>query len=870
MKRSTLFFFVLCLVFAAAFVATAGRSATARLQANDGGSSRVQQIPSMAFDGTARRSAVSALAKPSARLDSQLEAIKRSFAKSGNTAALQTARGALLRVRGGAVLVEIQTAPGRRTEAVRGLEAIGVRVHSWYADLLAAYAPPSSLDRLADVPGVQRASATPPIWTDEVTSEGVAETNASAWQAAGYDGTGVKIGVIDGGFIGYAALLGGELPAAANVVAWGAGSGGSENGGTDHGTAVAEIVHDVAPGAKLYIARVDTEVDIGNAKDWMVSQGVKVINTSLGWPSWGPGDGTGQVDTIVSNAVGSGVFWASSSGNDRRGHWMGDFTDANSNAALNWDGSSSEFNTFGANQGWVLSGVLRWNDSWTNASQDYDLILCQWTGSAWAKIAQSANYQDGAAGRTPYEEIAVIAPADAVYGWVVTRYSATQTAVDFDLFTKNLNLDDPANPNPHFYDHARSITVPGDNPSSGFMAAGAVGRSPGFAQEDYSSEGPTKDNRTAPECAAPASVTTATYPAFAGTSASSPHLAALAALVRQAYPSYTPAQVETYLENSAAIDMGAPGPDNQFGYGRLLLPTAPGTHTPPTVTSPNGGETWLVGSNHNITWSTGNGGNVTIELSRNNGSGWETLFASTANDGSESWTVDGAVTTQALVRISNGNGSDTSNASFSISATPGDTTPPAVAASGYDAAWHNHPVTLTLTATDTESGVRCIWWSRNDDPSRYQLLGSSGQLTVKAPDDHSWDGDNAILYYGEDHAGNCPDPVSTHCHVKIDTRRPTTKAPYAASVVRYRTATLRYKVVDLAPNGVKANVTIRIKTLGGRTVKTLRYANRAVNLTLAATFRCTLAKKTYRFSVYATDAAGNAQAKVGSNKLIVK
>jgi len=862
------------------------------------------------------------------------------------------------------VLVEIQTAPSRRAEAVGGLEAIGVRVHSWYADLLAAYAPPSSLDRLADVPGVQRASATPPIWTDEVTSEGVAETNASAWQAAGYDGTGVKIGIIDGGFIGYAALLGGELPAAANVVAWGAGSGGSENGGTDHGTAVAEIVHDVAPGAKLYIARVDTEVDIGNAKDWMVSQGVKVINTSLGWPSWGPGDGTGQVDTIVSNAVGSGVFWASSSGNDRRGHWMGDFTDANSNGALNWDGSSSEFNTFGANQGWVLSGVLRWNDSWTNASQDYDLILCQWTGSAWAKIAQSANYQDGAAGRTPYEEIAVTAPANAVYGWVVTRYSATQTAVDFDLFTKNLNLDDPANPNPHFYDHARSITVPGDNPSSGFMAAGAVGRSPGFAQEDYSSEGPTKDNRTAPECAAPASVTTATYPAFAGTSASSPHLAALAALVRQAYPSYTPAQVETYLENSAAIDMGAPGPDNQFGYGRLLLPTAPGTHTPPTVTSPNGGETWLVGSNHTITWSTGNGGNVTIELSRNNGSGWETLFATTANDGSESWTVSGAVTSQALVRISNGNGSDSSNASFTISAAAvaptvtspnggetwlvgsshaiawstgnggnvkielsrnngaswetlfastandgseswtvsgaatiqakvrisnvsgtdssdasftievpsSDTTPPAVTASGYDAAWHNHGVTLTLTASDAESGVRCIWWSRNDDPSRYQLLGYSGQLTVKAPADHSWDGDNAILYYGEDNAGNYPDPVTTHCHVKIDTRKPTTKAPYAASVVRYRTATLRYKVVDARPGSPTASGTIKVKNRAGKVVKTLTFTAKPVNTLLRGRFTVprTWRVGTYRFYVYAKDAAGNAQASVGSNRLIVK
>jgi hypothetical protein len=294
---------------------------------------------SWGFDGSALRSTLLPLVapsvKPPARLDSQLDAIRRSFAKSGQRVALQTARESLVPVRDGAVLVEIQTAPGRRGEAVRGLEAIGVRVHSWYANLLAAYAPPTCLDRLSGVAGVQRAAAAQPMWTDEVTSQGVAETNANAWQAAGYDGTGAKIGIIDVGFTGYTSLLGGELPASGDVVAWGAGSGGGENGGNIHGTAVAEIVHDVAPGAKLYIARVATVTDIGNAKDWMVAQGVKVINTSLGRPEWGPGDGSGQANTIVAGAVSSGVFWACSAGNDRQSHWMGDFTDADSNGVLN-------------------------------------------------------------------------------------------------------------------------------------------------------------------------------------------------------------------------------------------------------------------------------------------------------------------------------------------------------------------------------------------------------------------------------------------------------------------------------------------------------------------------------------------------------
>ena len=48
---------------------------------------------------------------------------------------------------------------------------------------------------------------------DVVTGEEIAAMNAAGYTNAGYDGTGVKIGIIDGGFAGYAARLGTELPA---------------------------------------------------------------------------------------------------------------------------------------------------------------------------------------------------------------------------------------------------------------------------------------------------------------------------------------------------------------------------------------------------------------------------------------------------------------------------------------------------------------------------------------------------------------------------------------------------------------------------------------------------------------------------------
>jgi len=90
-----------------------------------------------------------------------------------------------------------------------------------------------------------------------------------------------------------------------------------------------------------------------------------------------------------------------------------------------------------------------------------------------------------------------------------------------------------------------------------------------------------------------------------------------------------------------------------------------------TVTSPNGGENWEVGSSHNITWSSfGSVGNIKIQYSIDNGNSWDTVINSSANDGSYAWTVPNETSSQALVRISeasDGSPADISNAVFFIS-----------------------------------------------------------------------------------------------------------------------------------------------------------------------------------------------------------
>jgi len=89
-----------------------------------------------------------------------------------------------------------------------------------------------------------------------------------------------------------------------------------------------------------------------------------------------------------------------------------------------------------------------------------------------------------------------------------------------------------------------------------------------------------------------------------------------------------------------------------------------------TLISPNGGESWEVGTSRSIQWvSTGSVGDVKIEYSTDNGSSWSIVSSSASNTGNYSWTVPTVESTNCLVRISEaGDGSplDTSDAVFTI------------------------------------------------------------------------------------------------------------------------------------------------------------------------------------------------------------
>lgn len=103
-----------------------------------------------------------------------------------------------------------------------------------------------------------------------------------------------------------------------------------------------------------------------------------------------------------------------------------------------------------------------------------------------------------------------------------------------------------------------------------------------------------------------------------------------------------------------------------------------------------------------------------------------------------------------------------------------------------------------------------------------------------------------------------------------DTIAPRPTAPSAASVVKGKTATLKYQINDPSPNLGTATATIKIKNAAGKVVKTIKSGPKPVNAPQKATFTCKLAKGKYKFFVSAVDAAGNTSTVMASNRLTVR
>ena len=465
--------------------------------------------------------------------------------------------------------VRVELLAARPAEARALVTRHGGRVEASHRGVIEAVVPTQSLRALAQSGAVRVVREPAQPVPESVRGQGALSTGATAWHRSGAHGEGVKVAVVDLGFDGYArSQANGDLPLSSVRVNF-CGSGGFQ--ATSHGTAVAEIVAEVAPAADLYLVCVRNAAGLGLAVSYARARGIKIVNHSVSWFNTSRGDGTGAAGTpegIVAAARAAGILWVNAAGNRAQQHWSGSFVDSNANGWSEY-APGDEGNTIVVPAGSYVCAALKWDD-WPASAEDYDLYLTRSPGGAI--VSRSRSPQTGL--EPPSEHACALnrATVAQTYAIGIKAHRVTGRPVRFDLFVY-------PGPNLEHRVAEGSVTEPGTSP-----AALSVGAACWLDNrlEDYSSQGPTIDARTKPDLIGPDSVASFSFgpssacgvSGFAGTSAAAPHVAAAAALVKQANPGFGPDELQAYLQERA-LDLGPVGRDSAFGGGVLTLGAAP-------------------------------------------------------------------------------------------------------------------------------------------------------------------------------------------------------------------------------------------------------------------------------------------------------
>jgi len=454
------------------------------------------------------------------------------------------------------------------SELEADLADLGGRVTYSYGDVVYAEVPADSLSELKDISAFDYASPQQmlkPAFLDskgEVVSEGVEAIRVKRLHDAGLRGKGIKVGILDFGFERYNELVErGELPAAAAARAFNQ-AGEVESGGV-HGTACAEIIHDVAPEAELYIAGVDGRPDqIMEAAKWLAEeQEVDIISFSGGTPI-GSKRGNALLDQFIDEMVEDrNLLWVNAAGNEGQKHWSGDARDPDGNGILNIEADKELFVLEKPREG-GLSVTAIWDDwgadpSLPASTQDIDAYLFVYRDGEAHLIAKSENPQRGRG--APLEYIAGKAPAGTYL--VALKATSLKESVKLRLIVEGAGMS-PVNP-------VGSIGIPATAQSA--LAVGAVDvRTEKLAP--YSSQGPTDDGRLKPEVSAPDNNTSVSYDQqggrFPGTSAACPHVSGFAALLKQLRPKTDREQLAALVIENVR-PMGKTHPNNAYGHGHV-------------------------------------------------------------------------------------------------------------------------------------------------------------------------------------------------------------------------------------------------------------------------------------------------------------
>ena len=464
-----------------------------------------------------------------------------------------------IRVNSDAVVILVPAAGVASTIDTTLFAALGVKILARSKSLMRASVPPASLRAVSELPSVAFVRRPQRPHAQQTVSEGVALIRAFDKHAAGAKGQGVKVAIIDGGFKG-ADKLGEDIPVRRW---WRDYTGAGMYAGVDaHGTACAEIIHDVAPEAELYLYKVADEVDLENAKDRCILNGVDIVNYSATWVNEGFGDGRGLICDIVNDAADNGILWVNAVGNYAQKHYTGFWHDSDDDNRHDFAAGDDMVN-FVAELGNIIRVTLTWDD-WPITTADYDLYLYYQDASGNIEEVDKSTDVQGADGGAPVEFLEYVALQAGTYGISIVRVGEAEPK-KLRVWSWHHDIEYPVPTN--------SLGIPSD--ARGSLSVGAIRRDQWDlgAVASYSSRGPTADSRIKPDLIAPSGVTTASYGTerlFGGTSAATPHVAGAAALLKSANPALGRDQLWDALID-ATVDIGTRGRDNESGYGKLVL-----------------------------------------------------------------------------------------------------------------------------------------------------------------------------------------------------------------------------------------------------------------------------------------------------------